>query len=198
MNQQQLLTTITSIQSNYTADQWQRSYPNGMNAAALYEAIDGLTTEQIEHGLTLVSEQHAKYPIGIAQFANLCKSKRVHCTGDSNCEINGCPVSTSLPRCEFHPYSLSAMEIDLVTQALNDNRELVEYYQWLHIAPVASITDPYQEANGNEVWPDWSAHNRAIWSKHQPNKGEHPMDYKQRILTEIKSIIERHRYGVAA
>ena len=193
ITQQRIPEIIADIQKNYTADAWQRSYPNGMSGVALLDAIESLTEEQIEHGIARVPQEHAAWPLGIAQFGNLCKEKKVR-HGSHGCSIRGCWVPTGLTRCEYHPNHLRAYDLDLITQALSKHREFVEYQIFIQSVSLVSLVGPGQLIEGSKVWPEWTDQMLAMYEANPPGNNESPMQYRQRISCEAKQLIENQLY----
>lgn len=195
--QERLKKIIASIQQNYTADAWHRSYPNGMNAAALLDALHGVTQEQIQHGLDRVKIDHADWPLGIAQFANLCKDLKVSKGDGGGCAIPGCWIPTSLYRCEHHHKGLKQFELDIVTQALKKHRPFVEYQIFVESTSLVSLIDPEQMQDGEKVWPEWSNEMLFMWNRHKIQDGESPMQYRARMRHEVDVLIEKDLYPLS-
>lgn len=197
ISRERIAKIISSIQLNYTADAWKRSYPNGMSGVALLEALHGLSENQIKHGLSRVPQDHAGWPLGIAQFANLCRELKVRSGDNRGCSVPGCWLPTSLHRCEHHQ-GLKQHELHIVTQALNKNRPFVEYQIFVESTSLVSLIDPGQMDKGGErVWTEWSDEMLWMWNRNKPSAGQSPMQYRARIRHEVDLLIDKELYPLS-
>ena len=105
MNQKLIEAAIKDLKDQYKPAVWDSTYPKGMNGPELSKQLKGLTSAHLEHGLNQCRREHADWPPGVSEFANLCKGYVSTASGDCNCSINNCPVPVNSDRCEFHPYT---------------------------------------------------------------------------------------------